>query len=406
MSFCRGSFDVDVLLGAYKHMSEAMLKDAAHSEPGCRADVPALPGPAGRVAVITAALVLLSVIAVSAAETAGGGEAGFHNAVLRRLFAVAVGSIAFMAGWKIPYGFWRKNSLMLLAISFLTLVLVLVPSVGSSVGGARRWIRFGAGVGFQPSDPAKFALVIWIAAWCHRCKEKGEGAMQNFRDGLLLPGMVIAAVVALMLLEPDFGTASLTAVVGFGLILIAGASVLQTGLCLLASTPVIHLLIVNSPYRMRRITTFLDPLRDVRGGGYQLIQSLAAIASGGIYGLGPGEGGIAYLPAASNDFIFSVIARQFGFIGAAVVVAAFIWLLWEGLHITIKAPDMFGSMLAAGITALICTQAAVHIAVTTGSVPTTGITMPLVSAGGSSLFFTLWSIGVLCNIALSTGRKT
>jgi len=184
-----------------------------------------------------------------------------------------------------------------------------------------------------------------------------------------------------------------------------GASLIQALLCALASAPIIHLLIVHSPYRMQRIVTFRDPLQDVQGSGYQLLQSLAAIASGGIWGMGPGEGGIVYLPAASNDFIFSVIARQFGFLGALVIVAGFIWLLWEGTSIALNAPDMFGFTLAAGITALICAQAAVHVAVATGSAPTTGISMPLVSAGGSSLFFTLWAIGILCNISLSSGAK-
>ncbi len=359
----------------------------------------------GRVVLITVALVLTSIVAITAAETAGGGEGQFQESVIQRLIGVAVGVIAFLVGFRVPYGFWRRISFLLLAIGFMTLILVLVPTIGTSMGGARRWIRIGAGIGFQPSELAKLALVIWIAAWCERCREKGEETMQAFSQGLLIPGAVIASAVVLMLMEPDFGTAALTAAVCFGLLAMGGASLIQALLCALASAPIIHLLIVHSPYRMQRIVTFRDPLQDVQGSGYQLLQSLAAIASGGIWGMGPGEGGIVYLPAASNDFIFSVIARQFGFLGALVIVAGFIWLLWEGTSIALNAPDMFGFTLAAGITALICAQAAVHVAVATGSAPTTGISMPLVSAGGSSLFFTLWAIGILCNISLSSGAK-
>ncbi len=359
-------------------------------------------GPAGRTGAIAAALVLLSVIVVSAAQTAGGGEAQFGRAVLNRLLWVIPGVAAFAAGRWIPYGFWRKNSTLLLGAGFLTLVLVLFPSVGRSVSGARRWIRIGPGLGFQPSEFVKPVLVIWLAAWCARCREEGERTMRDFKNGLLIPGLVIVIIAGLILKEPDFGTAAVTAATGFTLLVIAGASVIQAGLCLLASAPIIHLLVFTEPYRMQRISTFMSPLRDVRGSGYQLVQSLGAIASGGIWGLGPGEGGIAYLPAASNDFIFSVIARQFGFLGAVVVIAAFGWLLWEGISIALKAPDMFAFTLAAGITAMVCIQAAVHMAVATGSAPTTGISLPLVSAGGSSLFFTLWAIGILCNIALSS----
>ncbi len=359
-------------------------------------------GPAGRVAALCAALVLLSVIVVSAAETAGGAEALFFRAVWRRLQWVLLSIPAFAAGCLIPYGIWRRYSGLLIGAAIILLVMVLFPTIGTSVSGARRWIRLGPSFGFQPSEFAKPALLIWLSAWCARCREHATPAMHDFKTGLLIPGIVIVLTAGLILKEPDFGTAALTAAAGFTLLLICGASAIQALLCLLASAPILHMLITTSPYRLQRVTTFLNPLQDVRGSGYQLVQSLAAIASGGILGRGPGEGGIAYLPAASNDFIFSVIARQFGFLGAMTVILIFAWLLWEGINIALKAPDTFGFALASGITILICMQAAIHIAVATGSAPTTGMTMPLVSAGGSSLLFTLWSVGILCNISLSS----
>ncbi len=360
--------------------------------------------PEGRIIVVTTALVLLSVIVIASAETAGGGESAFAQVVMRRLLLAGFGAVALIGGYLTPYHFWRKSSNILLALAMLSLILVLVPSIGTTIGGSRRWIRLAPGIGVQPSEFVKIVLLIWLAAWCHNCHEQAEDTLGIFYHGLLIPGTAIGMAVFFMLLEPDFGTAALTALASLAVLLVSGASVIQAGLCFLAATPIIHLLIVNSPYRLQRITTFLNPLQDIRGSGYQLVQSLAAIASGGIYGMGPGEGGVAYLPAASNDFIFSVIARQFGFIGALLVMAAFGWLLWEGTRVALRASDKFGFSLAFGITFLLCAQAAIHIAVTTASAPTTGITMPLVSAGGSSLIFSLWGIGILCNISKNSKK--
>ncbi len=363
-------------------------------------------GASGRITAITSALVLFSVILIASAAAAGGGEPRFFDFVIHRLNWIAVSIPAFLLGRFVPYKFWRKYSTILLITGTLTLLLVLLPNVGTSISGARRWIRLGPGIGFQPSQLIKPVLLIWLASWCHRWNKHGLGTMKNFKYGLLIPGTIIGVICVLILMEPDFGTASLLALVGVTVLVVSGASFIQAGLCALATAPLIHLLIVNYPYRMRRITVFLNPMEDVRDSGYQLIQSLAAIASGGIYGKGPGEVGIAYLPAAANDFIFSVITRQYGLIGAIIVIILFGWLLWEGLKVALRSPDTFGFSLAFGITLLICLQAAIHIAVTAGAAPTTGITMPLVSAGGSSLFFTLWAIGILCNIAVTTSEKS
>jgi cell division protein FtsW len=172
---------------------------------------------------------------------------------------------------------------------------------------------------------------------------------------------------------------------------------------LLAALPVMHKLVMGEPYRLQRLVTFMDPWSDADGAGYQLIQSLIALGSGGLTGKGLGLGvqKLGFLPAATNDFIFSVVGEELGFVGCAVVIGAYAWLLWEGLRIALRARDTFGFALAFGITALLGLQAAVNIAVVTGSVPTKGLSLPLVSAGGSSLFMTMWAAGMLVNIARS-----
>jgi cell division protein FtsW len=167
--------------------------------------------------------------------------------------------------------------------------------------------------------------------------------------------------------------------------------------------PVVHKLILDSPYRLQRVVSFLDPWQDPQGSGYQLIQSMIAIGSGGPFGKGLGEGvqKLGFLPLANSDFIFSMVGEELGFLGAVAVIGAFMWLVWEGIRIALKTRDGFGFALAFGISLLIGLQAAVNIAVVTGSVPTKGLSLPFVSAGGSSLFFTLWGAGILVNIARS-----
>jgi cell division protein FtsW len=210
----------------------------------------------------------------------------------------------------------------------------------------------------------------------------------------------VAAVLALA--EPDFGTALLMATLCTGILLVCGTRLKYVLMAGAAVVPVLCLLVVHSPYRLRRITSFLDPWGDPLDSGYQLVQSLIAIGSGGLTGKGLGCGAMGFLPAARNDFIFSVIAEQLGLIGALAVIAVFAWIVWEGAKVAWRARDTFGFALALGLTGMIGLQAVVHIAVDAGAVPTKGLTLPFVSSGGSSLLFSMFAAGILINIALST----
>jgi cell division protein FtsW len=361
--------------------------------------------PSCRLAVVFSALACLGLVLV--ASTAPPGQEGaIESALLRRLLWMAVGAAGFAIGCVVNYQRWRRHSGALAAVALALLVAVLVPGVGTCVNGARRWIRFGPLFGIQPSEFAKVALVIWLAAYCERRLHAdgglGDGGeMRTAVRGFLVPAAVAALAAGLVLIEPDFGTAVLIGTVSMGLLLVCGTRPLHVTLACAAAVPVLYKLIFGSPYRLERIATFLDPWRDPTGSGYQLVQSLIAIGSGGLMGTGLGEGAMGFLPAARNDFIMSAAAEQLGFVGAVIVIAAFLWILRDGLKVALRARDTFGFALAFGLTGLIGLQAAVHVAVVTGSVPTKGLSLPFVSAGGSALFFTMWAGGVLINVARS-----
>lgn len=351
-----------------------------------------------RIGTLVGALLCWGLVMVVSAESSGVDTAALTDVLRRRIAWVAAGGLAFAAGAILNHSVWRRHNLLILGLAFLTLSLVLIPGVGHAVNGARRWIRFG-GIGFQPSEFAKIAVLIWLAAYCERHMDGRR--MRRATTGFLVPLIVVVGACALVLLEPDFGTSVIIASISVGVLLIAGTRFLYVGLAGLAALPLAHALVFNVPYRLRRVTAFLDPWADPRGAGYQLVQSLIALGSGGVSGKGLGSGSMGFLPAARNDFIFSIIGEQLGFLGSTVVILAFLWLVWEGVGVALRARDNFGFVLALGLSLLIGLQAAVHIAVVTGSVPTKGLSLPFISAGGSSLFFTLWAAGMLVNIARS-----
>ncbi len=364
--------------------------------------------PSLRLSVLFGVLVCVGVVMVtSAAGTAGRGGDVFTRVLVRRLTWTALGLVAFAAGLTVDYQSWRRHHMAIGALAFLVLALVLVA--GTEINGARRWLRFGSSIGVQPSEFAKVALIIWMAAYCERCvwkrhPHKGGPMMRTVTWGLLVPGAVAGAASLLVLLEPDFGAAALIGALCVGVMLVCGARLLYVPLGITAALPlVVQKLIIDEPYRLQRVLTFLNPWHDPDGTGYQLIQSMIAIGSGGLTGKGLGMGvqKLGFVQASANDFIFSILAEELGFVGGMVVLAIYGWILWEGLKVALRARDTFGFALAFGLTSLIGLQAALNIAVVTGSVPTKGLSLPLVSAGGSSLFMTLWAAGILVNIARS-----
>jgi cell division protein FtsW len=264
------------------------------------------------------------------------------------------------------------------------------------INGTRRWFGFG-GLGVQPSELAKMACVLFTALILERRMHR----IDELSYSLLPIGIVLGVLVGLILLQPDFGTA-------ISLLLIVVAMVFAAGLnyryligTVLVALPAVYVVLVSAPYRRRRLLAFWDPWADPLGDGFQIIQSLIAVGTGGVLGRGLMEGvqKLFYLPEPHTDFIFAVIGEELGLIGATGVLACFCLIAWRGLRISLRAQDSFGAFVALGITAMIVVQAFVNMSVVLGLMPTKGIPLPLVSAGGSSLLISLLGMGVLLNIS-------
>lgn len=318
----------------------------------------------------------------------------------RQLLFSGLGLAAMFYFLNYDYHNFRRLAGLLLGLSFLLLLLVLLPGIGHSSHGAQRWLKFGP-LTVQPSEIIKFGIVVFTAFGLSRL----PGGLRRFREAL--PYLMITGVAALLiLLQPDLGTAMALAGTVFVMLFCAGAPLSILVPSVLAGLAAGGVAIYLEPYRLRRFLAFLDPWKDPRGSGFHIIQSLYAIGSGGLFGVGLGQGKqkFLYLPEQHTDFIFAVIGEELGFIGGALVILLFVILVWRGLRIALYAPDNFGSLLAAGITAGIGLQAFINIGVVTGTMPITGIPLPLISYGGTSLIFTLAAIGVLLNISRHTVR--
>lgn len=302
------------------------------------------------------------------------------------------------------FDYWKIRKLVWLGlgVSFLLLVLVLIPGIGKTVNGAQRWINLGA-FAFQPSEIIKLSLVIFVA---HLAAYQGY-EIRKFVQGLGPHLVVLALACGLILMQPDLGTAVAAAGTVFVMLFSAGARAKHLVSLGAAGLTAVVIAILLEPYRMKRIFAFMDPYADPLGAGYHIIQSLYALGSGGFFGLGLGESlqKHMYLPEQHTDFIFAVIGEELGFMGAGLVLLLFIMLVWRGLKVAIMAPDTFSSLLAVGLTTMVVLQALVNIGVVTGSLPVTGITLPFISFGGTSLVFALAGIGILLNISRYTTIK-
>lgn len=296
-------------------------------------------------------------------------------------------------------GSWFQPSLMLLLASLAFSAAVLVPGLGTERKGAQRWLQLGPtelGLIFQPSELAKVALVAALAAFL---AAKWRGTLTFWRG--LAPAAAMVGICAGLVAVEDFGTGALLACVGGAMLVVGGAKWRQLFILVLPALAAGAWLVISKPYRMARLTTFLDIWEDPRGAGYHPIQSLVTIASGGLSGRGLGAGvqKYGYLPEARNDFIFSVICEETGLIGAAVVIGLFVVLLWCGRRVMLSANDPFGRLLAFGMAFMVVIQAVINIAVVTVCAPTKGISLPLVSAGGSGVVFLCIALGLLASVA-------
>lgn len=314
----------------------------------------------------------------------------------RQLIFACLGIVAMFVTMNVSYWNWKKVAKPGLLLGFLFLILVLVPGIGVVRGGARSWLGIGA-LGIQPSEFMKLAMILFLAMWLSRSKID----LSHFTKGLLPPLLLVFSAFGLIMLQPDLGTG--VVLVGASMVIIysAGMKLSHLGGLMLAGVAGLIGLILAAPYRLKRITAFLDPWADPLGAGFQSIQSLYAIGPGGLSGLGLGMSRqkYSYLPEPQTDFIFSILAEELGFIGGGAVLFLFLLLMWRGMRTAITAPDTFGSLLAVGIVGLFAVQVIINIGVVIGMMPVTGITLPFISAGGSSLTLMLTSIGILLNIS-------
>lgn len=296
---------------------------------------------------------------------------------------------------RVNYHFYRRWSKLLMFITLILLVLVLFPGIGVMRGGSRRWLGLGDFL-FQPSELAKISLVIYLALYLSEKKER----IYRF-NGIIPPLLISSSVAVLIVLEPDLGTAITVMGTCFVILFAAGIRISHLlGLSLLG-LPLLGYFIMAEEYRRSRLFSFLNPWADPLDTGFQIIQSLFALGSGGLLGLGLGMSRqkFFYLPEPGTDFIFAILGEELGFFGTSLIVLLFFFFAWRGLRIALGAPDLFGSILALGVTTMIVFQALINIGVVTGSMPVTGITLPFISYGGSSLVITLFGVGILLNIS-------
>jgi cell division protein FtsW len=337
---------------------------------------------------------LVMVYSASSARAALSADDPAYYLKRQALFAlVGLAALAFLS--RFPFHRLRELVPLLVLASFGLLLAVLV--VGAPVNGARRWLSLGP-VTVQPSEIAKLALALWVAAYLSR-----RAAPRTVGELLRPVGVVVGAACLLILVEPDLGTAVAVAIMVTAMLVVAGTGLSVLGGAASIGLTVVLLAIWLEPYRRARLLSFLDPWQDAEGTGFQSIQSMIALGSGGIFGVGLGESvqKVYYLPEASTDMIFAIIGEELGLLGATALIAAFAVFGYAGFNVALACKDRFGKLLATGITALICGQAAVNVSAVMGLAPLTGIPLPFVSYGGSSLIVGLASVGILLNIAVN-----
>jgi cell division protein FtsW len=309
-----------------------------------------------------------------------------------------LGLLAMAVASRIDYRWLRLVSVPLFAIAIVLLVVVLIPGLGIRIGGSARWLQIGPLPAVHPAEFAKLALVVYLAHWFAR---RGT-EVRSFWRGTVPFLVIFAPVVFLVLREPDLGTSAVIGITGFVMFFAAGATIWHLIAIAALGAGVAFWSVSRNAYQLDRVTTFLDPWRDPLGTGFHTIQGLLALGLGGVVGAGLGEsrqaGGL-FLPNAWNDYIFAVVGEEFGLVGAVVVIGLFCIFAWRGIRIALAAPDTFGALLAAGITTWICVQAFINIGVVVSLIPVTGITLPFVSAGGSSLVVSFVAVGILLSIS-------
>ncbi len=319
----------------------------------------------------------------------------------KQLMWACLGTVGMFITANYDYKKLKNWAFPALVLSVVLLLLVLVPGIGRKINDARRWIYLGP-VNFQPSEVAKITTIVFFSY----SLSKNYKELKNFGVFLMYIG-IIGVIALIIMMEPHFSCTMLIAATACILLLVAGAKISHFVVLGLCALPAVVFMIAMAPYRLARVVTFLDPFKDIQGDGWQIVQSLYAIGSGGIFGAGLGQSRQKFMniPEPQNDFIFSILAEEFGLLGAILVAVMFIFLIVRGVKIALNAPDMFGTLLATGIVAMIAIQAIVNIAVVTSSMPVTGMPLPFFSYGGTALAITMAEMGIVLNISRHSKLK-
>lgn len=319
-----------------------------------------------------------------------------YHFLKKQILFVFIGLFAMIAASRFPYHFWKRLAYPGIILSCVLLVILAVPGMGSTVGGATRWLKVGP-FSFQVSEAVKVAVVIFMA---HYLAKKAEHLKEFFRV-FLVPLVLLSVIVALILVQPDFGTAVIITATVLFMFFVAGGRVMHLAGLAATLVPVAVFLLVRESYRVQRIMAFRSPWDDPSEKGYQIIQSFISFGSGGMFGVGLGNSmqKLFYLPEPHTDFILAVLAEEGGFIAVALVILLFGVLVARGFMVAFRADTLFGTLLASGLTTLLALQGFVNMAVVMGLLPTKGLALPFMSYGGTSLIMSMVMIGILINIS-------
>jgi len=348
--------------------------------------------------VVVGTVMIYSSSSIIALEKYGDG----YHYIKKQIVFVLLGLGVMIGTSRVPYRYWRNAAYPLVFTAMALLALLMVPGIGTTVGGATRWLRSG-GVSFQVSELVKIALVIFLAHYL----TKKIAHIKEFLRVFLLPLVVLMIILGLVLWQPDFGAAVIMVMVFMLMFYLAGSRITYLAGLAAMAIPAGVVLIMQESYRMRRLLSFLNPWEDPTRTGFQIIQSFISFGSGGTFGVGLGNSmqKLFYLPEPHTDFILSVIAEEGGFIGVVIVVVLFSILVFRGFVISFHCKDIFGMLLSSGLTAVIALEAFINMAAVMGLVPTKGLVLPFLSYGGTSLMMCMMGIGILLNISSHQGQE-
>ncbi len=340
-------------------------------------------------------LVMVTSASIGVADAQSGDPFSYGK---RQFLRLILGVLLLWLAYRIPTEVWKKNGMTLMLASLALLALVLIPGVGRTVNGATRWLDLGVFT-IQVSELAKLFLIIYLSGYLIRRSDEIKSELKGF----IKPMLILSLASALLLLEPDFGAAAVLLMTGLGMMFLGGVRFGQFILFVLGTLAIMIAMALLSPYRMARITSFLDPWSDPFNSGFQLTQSLIAIGSGGIFGSGLGGSiqKLFYLPEAHTDFLFAIYAEEFGLIGVVFLVAVYAWFVWRCFLIARTAllgNHAFGAYLAYGVGLLVTIQAVINMGVNMGALPTKGLTLPFISYGGNSILVMCFAVGLVLRV--------